>query len=260
VSICGAVRTDPGRVRSHNEDALGFFPESAFYVVADGMGGHLGGEVASTLAVETMADSLEETKEEDLTPLMTPEGVSVAGRRLFLAVQEANGIIFEKSNQDPALAGMGTTVAAVLFDDRESVASICHVGDSRVYRIRGGHLKCLTEDHSLVQQLLREGKIEPQEVKTFPRRNVLTQAVGVSPIVQPTVRIERPQPGDLLLLCSDGVHGMVDEAEMLDIVLREQPDLQKACDAIVSLANVHGGNDNSTVMILAYSGNASVLQ
>jgi protein phosphatase len=253
------VRTDTGKVRSHNEDASGFFPESAFYIVADGMGGHLGGEVASALAVETMAHSLEETKEEDLTPLMTPEGTSVAGRRLFLAVQEANNIIFAKSNQDPSLAGMGTTVAAVLFDGRENVASICHVGDSRVYRIRDGHLECLTEDHSLVRQLLREGKIGPQELKTFPGRNVLTQAVGVSPLVQPVVRLERPQPGDLFLLCSDGVHGMVDEPDMLDIVLREQPDLQKACDTIVALANAHGGSDNSTVIILSYSEDASVL-
>jgi protein phosphatase len=262
VSILGAVRTDTGRVRQKNQDAFGFFPDAAFYAVADGMGGHLGGEVASNLALEAMRLSLQETQDEDLTPVTDSQGWrSVAGRRLSIAVQRANHKVFEMSQKQPDLTGMGTTVAAVLFDTRESLAGICHVGDSRIYRVRDGQIVQLTEDHSLVQQLFREGKISFQEMKTSPHRHILTQAVGVSPLIQPAVRIEQPQPGDLFLLCSDGVHGMLEEREMLEAIGREWPDLQKACDALVELANERGGRDNSTVMILSYvgTGNGSQL-
>jgi len=253
VSICGAVKTDTGKVRAKNEDSSGFFPDAAFYIVADGMGGHVGGERASALAVETMHGVLQETEGEDLTPITIQNGwSSVAGRRLFLAIQRANNKVFEMSQRDPNLNGMGTTVAAVLFDEQESVAGICHVGDSRVYRIREGVIERLTEDHSLVQQLLKEGKIGPTEVKTFPHRHVLTQAVGVSPLVQPSVRLERPQSGDIYLLCSDGIHGVVDDEDMLRIIQQTAPDLEKACDTLVNLANDRGGRDNSTIILLSY--------
>lgn len=253
MSIYGAVRTDTGKVRAKNEDASGFFPDSAFFVVADGMGGHAGGEIASTLAVETMRRAIQETQGEDLTPITIPGGwCSVAGRRLFLAVQQANNKVLEMSEQDPSLTGMGTTVAAMLFDEQESVAGICHVGDSRVYRIRNGTIERLTEDHSLVQQLFREGKIDEKELRTSPHRHILTQALGVGPIVQPAVRLERPQSGDFFLICSDGIHGLVEEQEMLNIISRAYPDLQNACDTLVNLANERGGRDNSTVMILSY--------
>ncbi|MGE4089349.1 MAG: PP2C family serine/threonine-protein phosphatase [Candidatus Binatia bacterium] len=259
MSICGALRTDTGKVRAKNEDASGFFPEAAFFIVADGMGGHMGGEVASTLTVETMHVALQETQGEDLTPITTQNGwCSVAGRRLFLALQRANHKVFEKSQQDPSLNGMGTTVAAVLFDRDESVASICHVGDSRVYRIRNHQIECLTEDHSLVQQLLREGKIRPQDVKTSPHRHILTQAVGVGPLVQPTVRLERPETGDIYLLCSDGIHGVIDDDMLLQLTLQNYPDLQKTCDALVNLANERGGRDNSTVILLSYDEGSTV--
>src|SRR5215204_5432319 len=177
VSICGAVRTDTGLIRTTNEDASGFFPDSAFYIVADGMGGHRGGAVASSVAVETMLRAIQEIAGEDLTPVTIPGGgVSTAGRRLFLAVQRANEKVLSMSQEDPTLAGMGTTVAAVLFDDQESLVIICHVGDSRVYRLRNGQIEPLTEDHSVVQQLFRDGKITGEELKTAPNRHVLTQA------------------------------------------------------------------------------------
>jgi len=166
--------------------------------------------------------------------------------------------VFEMSQQDPTLTGMGTTVAAVLFDAEESVAGICHVGDSRVYRIREGAIERLTEDHSLVQQLLREGKIGPTDVKTFPHRHVLTQAVGVSPLIQPTVRLERPQSGDIYLLCSDGIHGVIDDEDILRIIKETSPDLEKACDTLVNLANERGGRDNSTIIALSYDEDPTV--
>jgi len=254
VLIDAAVRTDVGRVRLRNEDSYGLFSDMTFYVVADGMGGHVGGEIASEMAVETMLLSLRETQNEDLTPLLDSEGLcSVGGRRLFLAVQEANRKLFEKSFQDPQLAGMGTTVAAVLFEEQENLASVCHVGDSRVYRVRGRQIEQLTEDHSLVQQLFRAGTISRQKLKTSPHRHVLTRALGVELMVQPSVRIEKPQVGDLFLLCSDGVHEVVDEAEILSVVTQEGVDLQEACDALVTMANNRGGQDNSTVILLRYS-------
>ena len=253
MSIHGAVKTDLGRVRSKNEDTFGFFPDKAFYVVADGMGGHVGGQIASTLAVETMMRSLTHSRHEDLTPVTDNEGrFCLGGRRLFLAVQQANAAVFEKSSQDPGLTGMGTTVAAVLFDDRERLASICHVGDSRVYRVRNGAIQQLTEDHSLVQQLFREGKIGVQELKVSPHRHILTQAVGIGPIVHPALCIEQPQAGDLYLLCSDGLHGLVEEEEMLQTATQGMSDLQQVCDTLVNLANARGGSDNCTVLILRY--------
>lgn len=249
--IRGAAKTDKGRVRPKNEDAFGFFPDTAFYVVADGMGGHAGGTVASTLAVEAMRLSVQETRDEELTPVTDPQGWrSVGWRRLCIAIQQANHKVFETSNHEPALKGMGTTIAALLFEDEDDLVTICHVGDSRIYRIRAGGIEQLTEDHSLVQELFRTGKIALQDVKTFPHRHVLTQAIGVGPVVQPAVRVEKPQPGDLFLICSDGVHGSMEEPEILSVITQGEADLQKACDRLVELANEHGGWDNSTVILL----------
>ena len=251
--IRGAARTDRGKVRQQNEDAFGFFPDAAFYVVADGMGGHVGGKVASTLAVETMRLSVEETQGEELTPVTDPHGWRAVGwRRISIAMHQANSKVFETSQHEPTLKGMGTTIAAILFDDEDGFATICHVGDSRVYRVRAGSIELLTEDHSLVQQLLREGKIALPEVKTFPHRHVLTQAVGVSPSVQPAVRVEKPQQGDIFLISSDGMHGTIEETEILDIITQEEANLQHACDILVDLANTRGGWDNSTVILLQY--------
>jgi len=162
--VRGAARTDLGKVRIKNEDSFGFFPDRSFYVVADGMGGHAGGQIASALAIETMLRSIIDTQTEDLTPLIDSEGRSCIGcRRLFLAIQQANAAIWEKSYQEPGLLGMGTTVAAILFEPQENLASISHVGDSRVYHVRNHYIEQLTEDHSFVQQLFREGKLSLKE-------------------------------------------------------------------------------------------------
>ena len=147
---------------------------------------------------------------------------------------------------------MGTNIAAVLFEEQGRQASICHVGDSRVYRIRGRQIEQLTEDHSLVQQLLREGKISPDEAKTSPHRHVLVQALGIGPEVHPDVRIETANLGDVFILCSDGIHGVVEAEEMLDAVIRIPNDLRTVCDALLNLANSRGGPDNCTVIVLQY--------
>lgn len=249
--IRGAVKTDVGKVRSRNEDTFGFFPDQAFYVIADGMGGHVGGQIASTLAVETMLNSLQRTQTEDLTPVRDEAGrLCMGGSRLLLAVQEANNAVLERSRQDPALEGMGTTVAAVLLDKRDEVISICHVGDSRVYRLHQGSIEQLTEDHSFVQELLRKGKIGLEEMKVSPHRHILTQAVGISPMIHPGLCLTGPQPGDFFLLCSDGLHGAVEEQEMLHVLTQEGPDLEQRCETLVRLANERGGKDNCTVILL----------
>jgi len=253
VPIRGAAKSEVGKVRLKNEDTFGFFPGTSFYVVADGMGGHAGGEIASQLAVETMQTSLQETQDEDLTPILDTEGrSSLAGRRLLIAAERANGEILGASRQKPELTGMGTTIAAVLFEERGRQASICHVGDSRVYRVRERQIEQLTEDHSLVQQLLRERKISLQEAKTSPHRHVLIQALGIGPEVHPAVRIETANPGDVFILCSDGVHGVVEAGEMLEAVTHAANDLRTVCDTLLNLANNRGGPDNCTVVVLQY--------
>ena len=251
--IRGAAKSEVGKVRLKNEDTFGFFPGTSFYVVADGMGGHAGGEIASQLAVETMQTSLQETQDEDLTPILDAEGrSSLAGRRLLIAAERANGEILGASRQNPELNGMGTTIAAVLFEERGQQASICHVGDSRVYRVRERQIEQLTEDHSLVQQLLREEKISLQEAKTSPHRHVLIQALGIGPEVHPAVRIETANPGDIFILCSDGVHGVVEAGEILEAVTHATNDLRTVCDTLLNLANNRGGPDNCTVVVLQY--------
>ena len=253
MSIRGAVKSEIGKVRSNNEDAYGYFPDAAFYVVADGMGGHVGGEVASKLAVTTMRESLQQTQDEDLTPILDPEGhESLDGRRLLIAIESANKKVFGLSQQDPKLAGMGTTVAALLFEKGGNQANLCHVGDSRIYRIRGQKIEQLTEDHSLVQQLVREGKLSPTDARVSPHRNVLLQALGIGPAIQPSIRVEVPLPGDIFVLCSDGVHGVIEESEIFDNVVQVNADPQKVCDGLVDLANARGGPDNCTVIILRY--------
>lgn len=249
--IRSAVKTDLGKIRTENEDSFGFFPDQYFYVIADGMGGHVGGKIASALAIETMRDSVQRTQTEDLTPVRDQDGhLSMGGSRLLLAVQEANRAILERSLQDSTLEGMGTTIAAFLFDERDEVISICHVGDSRVYRIHQGNIEQLTEDHSFVQELFRKGKIGLEEMKVSPHRHVLTQAVGIGPVIHPGLCRIPPHSGDAFLLCSDGLHGALEEREMLEVLVQEGADLEQRCDTLVRLANERGGRDNCTVILL----------
>jgi len=251
VLIRSAVKTDLGKIRTENEDSFGFFPDQYFYVIADGMGGHVGGKIASALAIETMRDSVQRTQTEDLTPVRDQDGrLSMGGSRLLLAVQEANTAILERSLQDPLLEGMGTTVVAFLFDERDDVISICHVGDSRMYRVHQGSIEQLTEDHSFVQELFRKGKIGRQEMQVSPHRHVLTQAVGISPVIRPGLCRIPPHPGDAFLLCSDGLHGALEEQEMLQVLVQEGADLEQRCETLVRFANERGGRDNCTVMLL----------
>jgi serine/threonine protein phosphatase PrpC len=221
--------TDVGRQRSANEDA--YFVDDPVYAVADGMGGARAGEVASKNAVDQLAGL---------------GGDSVSEKELAAAVEQANRRIHELSRQDESLEGMGTTVTAVSVGDGE--ISIAHVGDSRAYRLREGELEKLTHDHSLVDEMVRAGKLTPEEAEVHPQRSIITRALGP----EATVEVERmtypARTGDVYLLCSDGLTTMVPE-DALAAVLRGRSSLQQAGTELVKAANEAGGRDNITVVL-----------
>lgn len=246
----GAVRTDVGRVRKENQDAYGLFPDLGAYVVADGLGGHRGGQVASRMAVDAIRAALEATGDDDLTPVTDPGGrTSIGGRRLAIAIEEANDRVREASHE-PAHQGMGSTVAAVLFDRQYEVVAIAHVGDSRVFRVRGDRIEQLTEDHTVVQQWVREGRLSPDDARTSAHRHMITQALGTQERVRPGLRLERPEAGDVFLLTSDGVHDLVPAEQIAAVVREGGADLEWMCHRLVDMANDAGGRDNSTVLAM----------
>jgi PPM family protein phosphatase len=225
--------TDAGRRRRTNEDA--FVAEPPLFAVADGMGGAQAGEVASRLAAAAFRDY----HEADDLP---------SERRLEAIIQEANRRIYERAQDDVQASGMGTTVtAAALGGDGIAVG---HVGDSRAYRIHGSQLEQLTEDHSLVGDLIRSGRLTPEEAGSHPQRSVITRALGTDPEVDVDIFSVDAGPGDVFLLCSDGLTTMVSEDEILRIV-RESRDLDSAARALVKAANRRGGEDNVTVVLFA---------
>jgi len=229
--VTAAAATDIGLVREGNEDS--YLTEEPLFAVADGMGGHRGGEVASQLAVETL-EKLFKQGAGDL-----PD-----------QVQEANRVVFERSVLDRKVAGMGTTLTAALVEgDRVRLA---HVGDSRAYLLRDGKVRLLTEDHTLVHRMVTEGEISQEEAETHPQRSVLTRAVGVDTVVDVDEDTVHILPGDRLLLCTDGLTSMVSE-EVIEEVLGDVPDPQEAAQRLVRMANEAGGVDNTTVVVLDFS-------
>lgn len=262
MQIHSAVKTDRGRVRPQNEEAFGLFPTLNLYAVADGLGGHAGGEIASALAVDVLEHTLLESAGQRAESCLAPphwcmdnaqtEPVLEGGAHLVAAMHQAHRQVQARSERAPALAGMGTTLTALWLDGPAGLAHICHVGDSRVYRIRAGKIAQLTEDHSMGYRLLHEGKLSPQELLTFRYRHILTQALGVGPQVQPDLRGEALEAGDIFLLCTDGIYREVQESEMLAVVQAAGADLQRVCETLVTLANERGGRDDSTILALRY--------
>jgi serine/threonine protein phosphatase PrpC len=231
MKVTAAAATDIGLVREGNEDS--YLTEEPLFAVADGMGGHRGGEVASQLAVETL-EKLFKQRVGDL-----PD-----------QVQEANRVVFERSVVDEKVAGMGTTLTAALVEgDRVRLA---HVGDSRAYLLRDRKLRLLTEDHTLVHRMVSEGEISQEEAETHPQRSVLTRALGVDTVVDVDDDTVQVRPGDRLLLCTDGLTSMVSEEE-IEEVLRTVPDPLDAAQRLVRMANEAGGVDNTTVVVLDFS-------
>jgi PPM family protein phosphatase len=221
--------TDPGRKRRRNEDA--YVIEPPLFAVADGMGGAQAGEVASRLAAAALKESGVERGGED---------------RIVSVIQEANRRIYDRSNADPNASGMGTTMTVALVENGQ--VAFGHVGDSRAYLIRDGMMEQLTEDHSLVAELMRSGKLSPEEAETHPQRSVITRALGTDPDVDVDTFTVAAQTGDVFLLCSDGLTTMVSNETILDLVERNRASMDKALRALVGAANKGGGEDNITVV------------
>jgi serine/threonine protein phosphatase PrpC len=230
--------TDPGRRRRRNEDA--YICEPPLFAVADGMGGAQAGELASRLA----AAALQETG---------GNGAEGAENRVISLIQEANRRVYERSSEDRAASGMGTTITVALVDD--GVVTIGHVGDSRAYLIREGSLDQLTEDHSLVAELVRSGELSPEEAEVHPQRSVITRVLGTDPDVDVDTFSIEAREGDIFLLCSDGLTTMVDDETILGVVERHRSDLGRAARELVKAANRGGGEDNITIVFFEISSN-----
>jgi PPM family protein phosphatase len=245
-----AGQTDVGLKRNHNEDSFLLLADHNLYMVADGMGGHSSGEVASRLAVETIAQFFRDSADdEDVTwPYKLDKGHTYEENRLSTGVKLANLRIHESASADSKRKGMGTTLVSTRFV-RDGII-IGHVGDSRVYRVREKKLEQLTEDHSLLNDYIKMKELTPEEIENFPHKNVIVRALGMKDTVQVDVVTTRPQIGDIYLLCSDGLCGMIDDKAILEIIVLHETNLEAGCNALIEAANANGGNDNITAVLL----------
>jgi PPM family protein phosphatase len=232
--------THPGRKRRHNEDS--YVVEPPMFAVADGMGGAKAGEVASGLAAAALKEGGTDGRsgEERVTQL----------------IQEANRRVFRRANEDRDASGMGTTMTVALVEDGRVVFG--HVGDSRAYLIREGSIEQLTDDHSLVAELVRSGRLTPEEAEAHPQRSVITRAVGTEPDVDVDTFTIEPEERDLFLICSDGLTDMVDDGTIIEAIERHRDDLDEAAKALVGAANRVGGEDNITVLLVEVGAEAEV--
>ena len=237
--------SDIGQVREVNQDYCGEFDDPArrrrLLIVADGMGGHLGGEVASRMAVEAVAEVFH-------------NGGDDAGELLRIALETANQRVHSASQEDMDLAGMGTTGVCLLFE-RGGRAWVGHVGDSRAYRLRDGKFEQITEDHSVVGALIRMGHITEEEARLHPQRNEILRAIGTNEEVEVQVSAFELEPGDRYLLCSDGLSGFVTDDDIAEVLGRQDP--QDAVRTLIQMANLEGGSDNITAQVIVIPGEAS---
>ena len=230
--MTAAVRSNTGLLRTQNEDSVWYDEKTGLFAVADGMGGHLAGEVASAMAVDAIRQMAEGKPKASFSALAD-------------AFDKANTAILDHAWQHAECHGMGTTLSVLwLMQER---ALIAHMGDSRIYRLRDGRLEQVTRDHSLVQELVQAGIITKEEARTHPRRNIITRALGTEGDSQPDLILEDCRPGDCWLLCSDGLTGMVTD-EAIAGVLKQQA-LEEAADTLIRLALDAGGQDNITLLI-----------
>jgi PPM family protein phosphatase len=233
--------SDVGKQRHHNEDRFILLPEFNVFVVADGMGGHQSGEVASRMAASAIAKFFRDAEG-------TPGGAGV-GQRLRASVVEANAKIYARADDSRLYRGMGTTVVAAAYSPNDRTFFVAHAGDSRCYRVRGREIKQLTRDHSLISDaLLERPDLNESDLKYLPK-NVITRALGIGPTVEVDLRGERVEPEDVFLLCSDGLHGLVEDDRIAAIV-HENTLLTDACARLIEAANDSGGRDNITVVLI----------
>ncbi len=250
IEVAGA--TDVGRKRDHNEDSFAVYADLGLYVVADGMGGHASGEVASRIAVDTLHDFFRATADdpERTWPYRMDRGKCYEENRLITGIKLSNLRVFEHAQQNAAQRGMGTTVVG-LFAVEEG-AYIGHVGDSRVYRIREGRIEQLTEDHSLLNDLKKMKQLSDEEIENFPHKNVIVRALGMRESVAVDTRFEAARAGDTFLLCSDGLSGPVSDAQILRII-KQHGDVGAATRELIDAANANGGPDNVTCILARWT-------
>ncbi len=239
--------SDVGMHRDHNEDAVASDLSIGLMVLADGMGGYRAGEVASEIAVLTLAAELTDALTKQKAAAVFERSLIAESRMLMHAVEKANAAIYQISQEQPQCAGMGTTLVVSLFADNKFVVG--HIGDSRAYRLRDGALMQLTEDHSLLQEQINSGLITPEQAKTSSNKNLVTRALGIDPEVELTLQEYDVKLGDLYMLCSDGLNDMVEDEEMQQILINAHGNIELAANLLIQAANNHGGKDNISVVI-----------
>jgi serine/threonine protein phosphatase PrpC len=240
--------TDTGRVREHNEDTIASDPDIGLVVLADGMGGYNAGEVASGIAVKTITNLVREGIErEDLQRVDPATGLSRPAIVLRDAITRANKIIFQTARSQAECEGMGTTVVAALFYDNR--IAIAHVGDSRLYRLRGGQINQVTLDHSLLQELVDRGFYSPEEAQRAANKNYVTRALGVEPQVDVEIQEQPVDKGDIYVLCSDGLSDMVANEDIRLTLSTFGDNLDTVAKQLIQLANDNGGRDNVSVLL-----------
>jgi len=252
MKIVSEVKSDVGRKRKGNEDAHSVDSEHKLFVVADGMGGHAAGEVASRVAVEAINEfvALTAGNDEITWPFGLDETISYDGNRLKTAIRHANRRVLEATHERADLEGMATTVAAVLVD--RDVANLAHVGDSRIYLWSSDVLTQLTSDHSWVNEQIQTGVISPEQARSHPLRNVVTRALGGRADLLVDVQSRKMEDRDVLLLCSDGLTTMIADEDIARILGESEGDVARAASALVDEANERGGEDNITVVLLKF--------
>ncbi|MBD3258719.1 Stp1/IreP family PP2C-type Ser/Thr phosphatase [candidate division GN15 bacterium] len=250
LSIKASGKTDKGLVRAGNEDYLHIDEDNLVFAVCDGMGGHQAGEVASMTAAETILKSFSHFRHDLLEDgsLGVPKDLPPSGDVLVKSIRLANRAIYNMALEDSGLSGMGTTVVAVAFES--DIMSIAHVGDSRAYRLREKDLEPLTRDHSWVAEIQESQNLTAEEASSVVGKNVITRALGVRDTVEVDYRIEKVEPGEIILLCSDGLCGFADDYEIYDVAAKHRSDLSKMVDDLIQMANDRGGSDNVTVIAL----------
>ena len=244
-----AAKTDVGMKRTHNEDYFALIEDEQLFMVADGMGGHASGEVASKLAAEVIGEFYRHSKDQDATwPYRYDASLSYAENRMVASIRLANQKIHESAGKNPHLRGMGTTIVAFIVKGDQGF--VAHVGDSRCYRLRNGSIHQLTRDHSLLEDY-KEAKpdMTEEEERNFPHKNVITRALGMRETVQVDIRSHQIKSGDVYILCSDGLSGMVAD-EQINHIATNAKSLERAVAELVDAANRNGGTDNVTTLLL----------
>jgi protein phosphatase len=249
VRIRYAAKTDVGMKRSHNEDYFALIEDEQLFLVADGMGGHACGEVASKLSADVIGEFYQHSKDMEATwPYRYDHSLSYVENRMVAAIRLANARIFQKSQGDPNLRGMGTTIVGCLI--LGNFAYVAHVGDSRCYRVSNGEIQPLTRDHSLLEDYKdARPDMTDEEARNFPHKNVITRALGMRENVQVDINKFEINDGDRFVLCSDGLSGMLEDDEIHTIV-SEAADLEASVATLIDRANEEGGTDNVTAMVI----------